>query len=300
MNRKQERKYSMYRAVMAFLDATVATIIAKMPDMDGAMTKLDNYIQTIANLIELQETNRTGYATGKETTREEVINNIFVLAGQVKSFAINTNNPVLIDEVKYTFSQFTAMADNRLLTTSNRIITKAKDHLADLADYGATAASVADIEAMVISYTNKISQPRNATSQKTEETLQLENTFKLTDKLLKVKMDTLVIIVKNSDPEFYNVYHKNRKIIGPGSQPLAFRCFLVDINGQPIAKVTATIDGINKKYKSTNKGSFQIKSLPSGMHTITFTRAGYETQKQTFPITKGVRTDFNVILKPIQ
>ena len=297
MNRNQERKYSMYMAVSAFLAGVLASIIAKMPDMDNAIAKLIAYIQDIEETSEAQETNRIGYAQGKEITKEELVNIIFVLAGQVKSFAVNTNNPVLKNEVSYPISKLFAMADTGLLITAGRIIAKATQNIAELADYGVTAPLLNDIQLIVNNYTIKISQPRNATSLQVEETNQLEILFSKTDKLLKEKMDTLVIIVKNSDPDFYNVYKSNRKIIGPGYQKIPLRCKVKDQEGIPIPKVTAIIDGINKKFITTANGGFYVKSIPNGTHTITFTRAGFETQSTTFPITKGTRTNLNIVMK---
>lgn len=299
MNRKQERKYSMYKAVNSFLVATLASIIAKMPNMADAMTQLQKLIDDIADYIEAQESNRKGYSQGKEISKELVVNTIFVLAGQVKSFAVDTNNLVLKNEMTYTDSKLLAMADNRLYATANRIIAKADQNIASLDSYGLTPEKLIDIQTLVEIYNTKISEPRNAASQKAEDTLKLEQAIKDADELLIEKMDTYVIIVKNSDPEFFNIYHSNRKIIGPGYKTLPVRCNLKSPTGEPLHRVTATIEGINRKFKTTAKGTFLVKSIPEGMHTIKFYRADLEPFTTNFPVTKGLRTDLYLTLNPL-
>lgn len=298
MKRIQERKYSMYNAVNNFLKDTDTAIINKMPLMSDAMEKLQNNIEKIQDISENQMYNRKGIKVSKEVTKEDIVNTIFVLAGQVRSFAVNTNNVILRDEVTYTFSELKAMADGILQVNAGIIFQKATDFLTDLTDYGVTTASLAEIESTLAEFAEKLAQPRNAISNKAEETQLLKAAFAETDLLLEDTMDTLVIIVKLTDNQFFNIYKNNRKIIGPGYLPLALRVYVTNPDQMLLEKVKAKIVGITKTYKTSAKGSFQIKSIPEGMHTITFSLPGYKDQTLNFPIIKGKRTDLRITLQP--
>jgi uncharacterized membrane protein len=80
---------------------------------------------------------------------------------------------------------------------------------------------------------------------------------------------------------------------------LAFRVFVKNMAQEPIQYIKAVIEGDATTYKTSIKGSFQIKSLPDGMHRITFSKAGYQTQVIEFPITKKERTDLHVTMQPV-
>mgnify|MGYP001182407645 CR=1 FL=1 len=298
MKKSQERKYSMYNAVNNFLKDTDTAIINKMPLMSDAMETLQKNIDKIQDISENQMFNRKGIKVSKEVTKDDIVNVIFVLAGQVRSYAVNTNNVILRDEVTYTFSELKAMADGILQVNSGIIIEKANENIANLADYGVTAASMTDIEDKMAEFAIKLAQPRNAISNKAEETQLLKAAFAETDQLLEETMDTLVIIVKLTDNQFFNIYKNNRKIIGPGYYTLALRAFVTNPDQEPLEKVKAKIAGNNKIFKTAKKGSFNIKSLPEGMHTITFSLPGYKDQTLNFPIIKGKRTDLRITLQP--
>ena len=60
-------------------------------------------------------------------------------------------------------------------------------------------------------------------------------------------MDTLVIIVKLTDNQFFNIYKNNRKIIGPGYYTLALRAFVTNPDQEPLEKAKAK-NKIEKKF----------------------------------------------------
>jgi hypothetical protein len=300
MEKKQERKYSMYNAVNNFLLETDPVIISKMPNMDVSMQDLQKNIEQIQEISENQQQNRSGYRVSKQITKEEMVDIVYVLAGQVRSLAVNTNNVILRNEVTYNISDLKAMADGNLQVNAGIIIEKAEENIADLADYGVTPASLQNINDLLTEFGNKLAQPRNAITNKAEETQLLKEMFTKTDLLLDDTMDTLVIIVKLTDNQFYNIYNNNRKIIGPGYSTLALRVFVTNELQEPLSKVKAIIHGFTKVYRTTEKGSFQVKSLPEGMHTITFSLPGYKDQTIAFPIIKGKRTDLRIVLQALE
>ena len=296
MNRKQERKFSMYNAVSNYLKNVDTTVIDKMPLMPEAMEALQKSIDEIRTISENQQQSRKAYRQIKQATREEVENTFYHLLGIVKSYAVNTNNQLLRDQVSYSLSSLKNMSDGNLQVATGIILEKANENVADLAIYGATVASLTAAEDLRTVYISKMADPRNAISFKAEETKLLKIEFAIADKLLEQKMDTFIIIIKYSDMTVYDIYKNNRKIIGPNSIALILRAFVYNAALEPIQYVKALIDGDNNIYKTSSKGSFQIKSLPDGMHRISFSKAGYQTQIIEFPVTKKERTDLQVTL----
>ncbi len=300
MKRRFERKYSMYNAVKGTLINANPATIAQMPKMDEAIVELTENIDFIEDFGREQSENRTGIASDKEVTREDVVNNFFILCGQVRSLATNENDIILKDSLNFPISRLQNMADGNLIIAADFIRLKAEENIAELADYGVTPGILTTKTNLLTTFRNKLAEPRREITKKKLATQELTNVFKKTDVLLKETMDILVIIVKETVNPFYKAYQNNRIIVDEGSSPLALRCFVTDENEQPLEKVTAVINGINRTYKTTAKGKFQIKSLPSGTYTITLSRPTYETKTTTFGITKGIRTDLYITLKQLE
>jgi hypothetical protein len=270
-----------------------------MPLMSEAVESLEKLIDDITQIVSNQTENTTGIKVQKEVTREDVENIIFILAGQLRSYAVNINNFELRNEVTYTISKLRGMADTLLLSNSITILEKAQENEANLLPYGVTPANLVAVEDLLNAFELKIALPRNAIAFKKQQTELLQVKMEDADNLLRDKMDSYVIIVKNTEQEFYTIYKNNRKIIKPSYNPLALKVLVVGPNEMPLYKVKAKIQGFSKEYRTTQKGLFQVKSLPEGMHVITLSKAGYQTQVITFPITKGERTDLNITLLPL-
>lgn len=299
MERVQERKYSMYLAVNNYMKSVDTTVIDKMPTMPEALEALQKNIDEIRVTAENQRESRKGYKQSKDVTKEDVANIFFVLSAAVKSYAISIDDLVLSNQVTFTYAGLKNMADSFLEYSAGIILEKANEHVVALAPFGVTPASIANVTALLATYTTKMAQPRNAISDKVEDTKLLKLAIGKTDKLLSKKMDVLIGMIKISDNSVFDKYHTNRNIIGPGYYTLALRVNVTDHNLIPLDRVKITIGGIDKIYRTTEKGNIQIKSLPEGMQKATISLVGFQTQVIDFPIIKGKRTDLRIILLPL-
>lgn len=297
MNRRYLRKSAMYKAVKDTVrDANPATL-AQMPQMDAALSQLEHNLERINEYGKDQSENRKGIAADKEVTKEQVANTCFILAGKIRSFAVNSGNLILRDSMNFTLSTLQRMPDEDIVDAAELITQRADENIGDLADYGVTPASLAATINLVNSFNDKIAKPREGITQRKNATNDLKQIFKNTDTLLEDTMDTFVIIVKETDSVFYKTYQSNRIIVDPATIPLAMRCFVTDEEQNPLQNVTITIEGYTKKHKTSAKGKIHIKSLPSGIHAVTCSKFGYITQVLSVPINKGERTDLRVVLK---
>ena len=69
--------------------------------------------------------------------------------------------------------------------------------------------------------------------------------------------------------------------------------FMLSSNGSA-SKMAKAADPIIKK--SANKGGFNIKSLPSGMYTVTIKKNGYADQIVTIAVSDGEITEMKIQL----
>jgi hypothetical protein len=118
------------------------------------------------------------------------------------------------------------------------------------------------------------------------------------------KIDTLVEMVRTSQPNFYNEYIKVRKVIetGTGSLPLKIKATNAQ-TGEPEANVTLTLtpaNGLMKAAATNGKsnivkktatgGGSNYKSLADGTYTVTATKPGFKDVIMTVNVVNGELT----------
>lgn len=299
MKRIEERKFSMYEVTRDLLQATDTTIIDAMPQMTDYKTNLVNNIISISNYGGSQSLNRKGIANDKGSLRNILITKATDVARKVQGFAVNSNDLVLLKEVKYTSPQLSRLADNILVIVCNIIHDKAKANLAALAPYGVDDAVIVELRKAIDNYDVSIPKPRTGIVTKKIATMTLKQLFSTTNAMLKDHMDVLVGVIKDAYPEFYANYTSSRKVINPGTHPLAIRCLVVDDSNNPIAGVTAIAGDNMATFKTKTKGHFYVKTFPQGTYQFSFSKEGYETQPVTIVVANGERTDVKVTLAAI-
>ncbi len=299
MKRIEEKKLSMYEVTRDLLQVTDSVIIDAMPQMVEYKTNLESNIISITNYGSSQSLNRKGIANDKDSLRNIAITKASDVARRVQGYAVNTNNLVLLKEVKYTSPQLRRLADNILVIVCNIIYDKAKAHIPDLAHYGVDDPVIIDLRKAIDKFDVSIPKPRTGIVTKKIATMTLKQLFNTTDTMLKDHMDVLVGVIKDAYPEFYASYTSSRKVINPGTHPLAIRCLVVDDSNNPISGVTAIAGDNMATFKTKTKGHFYVKTFPQGTYQFSFSKEGYETQPVTIIVANGERTDLKVTLAAI-
>ena len=127
----------------------------------------------------------------------------------------------------------------------------------------------------------------------------IANLFASNAELLE-RMDGLVKMLKFKQPVFFTNYFSSRKVIATGNRTLSLRGFVTDELGGALGKVVVTVDSTTEfTTKSTNRGSYQFKSLPAGVWPVTFKREGYISETVYLSITPTLRMEYSISLKRI-
>ncbi len=315
MNSGQEAKNSMYLASKDYL-TTNAAIVTPLPNYSGFFTAFQGYITQIQTYAEQQQFDKTGIAESKGQLRSTLVMLAADTSRKITAYAKFANNQVLMKETKYTESDLNRIADTALRDATQGIYDRAQANLAALATYGVTAATQTSLQNAITAFITSIPKPRLGIADKKQTTIQLANLFKQADAALE-NIDTLVEIVRLSQPNFYKGYKAVRKIVEMGTGSLALRGLVTDAaTGEPLKGVTinfcpecveptqkAAANGMNAAKeevvltkKTAEKGGFNIKSLPEGVYKVTIKKNGYQDQVVTVAVTDGEMGDLNVEL----
>ena len=292
MERFQENHLSMFKTVDIATENHATVIDAILP-LKSARTELKQIIVNLGNAVQKQSTNISGYTEEKKQRRQKMTDQTFVVGQLVSAFAIAKNLKALDAEVNYPASTLNRMQDDEVGEICNKVYLKAKEHLADLADYGITTAVLNELKELIDNYNSKTQLNKVTLEQKSEQTKIIAQLIKDGKALLTNSFDKLMLILRNTNPEAYNAYvaarnsmpkrhakKSNGEVI---EEEAGILTGLVSdkADGMPIAAATVKLSGTDYKTETDSDGEYLFDSLPAGTYTVEISILDYQTAKLT-------------------
>jgi PEGA domain. len=255
----------------------------------------------------MKATNTAGMSEMKEQLRNSLIAKTFNIANRTMVYAKIMEKPVLANDVKITESQLRISKDGMLIDKANLIYTRANANLEQLKDYGITAETLKELKDIITQFDTVIPTIRIERNEAKMATSQLNALFTTNDEILQ-KIDLLIEIVRQSNPDIYVAYKANRKITNRKSATLSLTTKVISAaDGEPVKGAKAILTPATKmgvataaksakpvEKKTAEKGMFKVKNLTEGIYSITIEKTGYATVTQTVSITDGKMTTLDV------
>jgi len=300
MNKLQESKNTSNKQLTALFGAN-ATIIAKIPRMQAYVTEFGSNCEQLDTLFAQQKVPRGGAKFLKDKALDAVVAEVMNVAGRIKAYAAVNEMPDLLNRASITETKLRRLPDTEVTVAAAAIAGLATENAADITEFGVTKAITDQLTATIKAYDEAVSKPRMSKDEASRVNENINRIFGNNEVLFK-KMDALVGMVKESDPDFYNSYFGFRKVVNYGRRPLALQVLVTDAaTGEGLPKTQLLIEpagngamkaasGANlvKVVKRTEaKGGSKLKSLPEGTYTITASRPGYATQTLSVTLVKG-------------
>ncbi len=309
MTNQQESRLSMYLSFRDYQTGFTA-ITTPLPNYTANATTFVNTIPQIQAVSEQQKISKKGVTDNKNNLKESLIVTTADYARKLGVYAKFTNNALLAQEVKFTEGKLRQVADTAVKDYAQIVYDRSQPIVASLATYGITAATQTALLAAITAYNASIGKPGESRTIGSQTTKQLETLFKTAETAL-ANMDAAVEIVRISQPAFYTGYKNARRVVETGIGSLAVKGLVTDATtGEPVkgASLSFALDGNNGMAKTAKaatksvvkktaeKGGFNIKSLPSGMYTVTIKKVGYADQVATVAIADGELAEVNIQL----
>ena len=292
MKRFEENHLSMFKTVDIATENHATVIDAILP-LKSARTELKQIIVNLGNAVQKQSTNISGYTEEKKQRRQKMTDQTFVVGQLVSAFAIAKNMIALDGDVNYSITTLNRMSDDEVGEICNKVYLKAKEHLADLADYGITTAVLNELKELIDNYNSKTQLNKVTLEQKSEQTKIIAQLIKDGKALLTNSFDKLMLILRNTNPEAYNAYvaarnsmpkrhakKSNGEVI---EEEAGILTGLVSdkADGMPIAGATVKLSGTDYKTETDNDGEYLFDSLPAGTYTVEISILDYQIAKLT-------------------
>jgi len=301
----QKNKYSMEVALCDFLNQN-ATITTSLPNFGMIFTSFSENLDTIQVISERQGTDKSGIALTKEHLRGGLLVKALDISRKLLAYAKISGNIILATEVNYTKSEMRRSGGASLVNLALLLHDKALVHTAELGSYGITSDALAAFKAGIDQFSDALPKTRLGITEKKQATTQLAALFDANDLLLE-KMDALVEIICLDQPDFYQAYRNNRKVIATGRGSLALTASIKDaVSREGIRGVKVIFNPQNGKVSITaakteatlmkvtaKKGNFKVKSMKPGTYNVILSKSGYKEQVVTVKIAAGERTVLN-------
>jgi len=299
MTSKQQSRLNMYLTTDEFLTTNDA-IASLLPKYSGFHASFQDGIVQIRTSSEQQMFDKSGLSTGKSQFRSTLVTLTIDASRKMQAYSKMENNQLLMSETKFTESELKNSTDNELKTYAQGTYDRGQTNLTGLAPYGINAESQTALLKVINDFTVSIPQPRIGTIETKQSTEQISKTFAATDVAL-ANIDTLVEIIRISQPEFYSGYKSARKIIETGTGTLSVQGLIIDAStGQGLkgVNVSFALSGANSTAVTdkitAEKGGFNIKTLPEGTYNVSMKKNGYTDQLSTLAVTNGELAVLNV------
>jgi hypothetical protein len=149
----------------------------------------------------------------KHEAEGHVVDVCVKLSNVLYVLGFKTGDKVLTSLLGIGPNTFYHRANNAELTLARQIIDLAKAHATELLDFGYTPEKLAAAEATVDVFQSLIAKPMETIGVHKQQTANLKQLFASLDSTLYDQLDKLMVLFKDSHPDFYNEYRTARNII---------------------------------------------------------------------------------------
>lgn len=217
MNDKQENQFGMLVRVESRLSANL-TIVNSKPPLAAARLALQAQIAGIRATDIIATSNTTGVARDKASLRSSLDTSCEGLGFTLAAYAGNTGNNTLYAEVYKPLSEIKGIRDDSITTFARLLHSRATTHLANLADYGVTVASLSAFQTLINTYDSDSQKPKIAIDDRKAAVTSLKTQIKDSLVWTKKVLDKLVIPLRATHPDFVAAYLNDRAIVDTGSR----------------------------------------------------------------------------------
>jgi Carboxypeptidase regulatory-like domain len=240
-----------------------------------------------------------GNSDGKKQSKDEVREFTIMVAGAVLAWATDKKNTVLMTKVKSNKTAVGRASNRNLKVICEWFLNLVNENQAELSEYGLTKEVVAAFGESVEGY--KVAEPsvRNGIAMGKAYREKLLALFKEADRILKFKIDMLILPLKKSNLDYYNAYLENRKIKNSATRRTAFRITVKEKEtGSIVQGATVSIESIGFESQTDQDGLAMIKPIPLGTYEVVVKKIGYISKTLgEIKTTLGKTNRFEILLE---
>jgi hypothetical protein len=217
MTKKFLNKLRMMKAVLALLMSNLS-VWEMIPDVVNDVDELKLTVDEIEATQMLTSTELTGQSDEKETVQAKLIRMILSISSALMARADRTSHEVLAAKVNFSESALRSQRDQEQVVTGRRIAKLAEENLEGLTSSGITIDQVTALRELTDQFEALLPVNRISVAERKAANARLKTLFKQADKLLKNRLDRMMVRYETEDPAFYAAYENARMILDYGTR----------------------------------------------------------------------------------
>ena len=295
MNKSQNKTMKMFQLTSEYLDGTDSAILDGLPGFQGFKTEFNNNRGKLRSQYELQSRTITGYALGKKEIRMDMTDQAVDISNKIVAYATISENTELIDDMHFTTNGLRKAKDNECIVKCLNIHNKAVSLLTELADYNVTDVMLTGFQTTINKFDASLVKPQTQINTVKLATAEINSLFNASSQLLN-KMDRLVLVLKNTQPDFVKGYFESRALDQAAGRHFSIKITVMNSSNQNIMNALVKNDALGVKRRTSAKGNVFFRNIAEGTHDFVIAKAGYVSKTESIAVTPGERTDVVVTL----
>ena len=211
MNNKCSNCLNMFQTTQACLEAN-ESVYKNVPAVVMASEELDGLVAAILT-AQRGQASADGLAAAKTTVRENLADAAYEIASLVHACAQQHGVADVASRTDLSRTKVQSGKEAKFIDRIKGILDDAAVLVDDLGDCGVTPAKLKALKDLVVKFEKVKPLHRTGVSDGSSATRRLTVLFARTSKLLRTRLDRLVVQFKKTEPEFYFAYQSARKIV---------------------------------------------------------------------------------------
>lgn len=217
MEKKTENRLIMLKATLRLMEQNRPTWQETIP-LVNAINQTGGLLDEIESIKETVSQNNSGLVIEKENRKEALIATDFELLSTLAAYASQVGDPILQQKADYPISHFQNMRNNELVTNSRSLATLLTEKLPNLGSYGVTVEKIEALKDQIDQYEATLPDVRVTVSERKAANEKIKELTKTALKITDEQTDRLMVMFKQSHPDFYNAYLNTRKVVDYGTR----------------------------------------------------------------------------------
>lgn len=216
MTRHETNKRGMYRALGAVFQSNVL-LISDFTVLNTSVNKLNTLVEQIDEVNEKYLLAVGGKTEAKNLAEEKLLEEVMPIKSGLYALGIAGGNEELKALAAGSESSLKKMRDGDFLGKCKVIKKEAVTRLADLALYKITESMLTELQERIDEFEETLNSKDSGLTNRSALRKEMSQKFDAADEIIEHELDTMMELVKKSEPLFYDQYQAARGIKDLGS-----------------------------------------------------------------------------------
>lgn len=208
---------SMIAAVFGSATSEAAQpLLLDFGPVQACLTELGGHIDNLDRLVAIQS-DKPGFAQEKKQKVGELAQLAAEVCGATVSYAEKAGNERLAAKLNIPTTELSSGKDSAIVSNCRNIHKAASSVVNDLGEFKVTAPKLVALKQKTDDYKKLSTMPRQAAASRKAATRRIPVVLRQASRLLRKRLDPLMVPFKATEPEFYAQYTAARRIVQPGS-----------------------------------------------------------------------------------